>query len=137
MRQVEPFPTKEVVPYDTVYVSGWQVEHYSVTLSDGAKQGMDLMHSALRSKAGSEVPGDTYKNLSIYPEYSRETFKHVLVPVWVLLYQYRGKIFQSVVNGYTGETAGEYPKSGWKIFFAVLLGLIVIGVILLVVGMSQ
>lgn len=137
LRQVEPFPTKELVAYDTVYVSGWQVEHYSVTLQDGAKQGRDLMHAALRSKAGSEVPGDTYRGLSIYPEYSGETFKHVLVPVWVLLYQYRGKIFQSVVNGYTGETAGEYPKSGWKIFFAVLIGVLVIGGIALAVGMSK
>ena len=48
------------------------------------------------------------------------TFKHVLVPVWLLSYNYGAKAFQVIVNGYTGEIAGNCPYSVWKIFFAVL-----------------
>ena len=54
-----------------------------------------------------------------------ETFKHILVPVWLLTYNYGAKPFQLVVNGYTGQMAGEYPKSAWKIALLVLLALIV------------
>jgi len=78
----------------------------------------------------SDVPGDTYRNLRINPNYTNETFKHLLVPVWVVLYQYRGKMFRSVVNGYTGSVAGKYPISAWKVFFAILLGLIVLSLII-------
>ena len=35
---IEPFPTKELVPYDTAFLSGFVVEHYQVVLLDAAKQ---------------------------------------------------------------------------------------------------
>ena len=39
LRGIEPFPTKELVPYDTAFLSGFVVEHYQVVLLDAAKQG--------------------------------------------------------------------------------------------------
>ena len=62
-----------------------------------------------------QVPGDTHRNLEIFPTFSGQTFKHMLVPVWLLTYTYGNKPWQVVVNGYTGRMAGEYPKSFWKI----------------------
>jgi hypothetical protein len=38
----------------------------------------------------------------------------------LLIYDYYGKPFQVVINGYTGAIAGRYPKSWVKILFAVL-----------------
>jgi len=124
LKAIEPFPTKDLIPYDTLYVSGWTVEHYQLTLLEGAKQSRSMMQAVLRNICARDVPGDTYRNLDIDPDYSNETFKHILVPVWMLVYQYRGKMFQTLVNGYTGKIDGSYPKSGWKIFFAVLIGII-------------
>jgi hypothetical protein len=43
-------------------------------------------------------------------------------------YQYGAKTFQAVVNGYSGQVAGEYPKSWVKIALAVLLGLVLLAV---------
>jgi hypothetical protein len=37
-----------------------------------------------------------------------------------------------VINGYTGAIAGRYPKSWVKIFFAVLAGLMALGLFALV-----
>ena len=54
-----------------------------------------------------------------------QTFKHILVPVWLLSYLYGTKTYQVVVNGYDGRMAGQYPKSPWKIAFLVLLAIIV------------
>ena len=34
--QVEPFPTRELVPYDTAFLSGLVVEHYQVVLTEAA-----------------------------------------------------------------------------------------------------
>jgi hypothetical protein len=65
-------------------------------------------------------------------DYSRQTFKHILVPVWLLTYNYGPRTFQVVINGFTGAIAGKYPKSWVKILFAVLGGLIVAGVIALI-----
>jgi len=133
LKAVEPFPTAQLVPYDTSYLSGFVVEHYQVVLFDAAKLARESMERQLRSLCAREVPGDTHRNLRIEPRYSGETFKHILVPVWLLTYDYHGRAFQVVINGFTGEIAGRYPKSGWKIFFAVLTALLVILFVLFMV----
>jgi hypothetical protein len=124
LKQVEPFPTPEVVPYDTAFLSGHVVEHYRVVLFDAAQRSIDQMNAALQQLCAQQIPGDTYRNLRIFPEFSGRTFKHVLVPVWLLSYTYGAKAFQVVVNGYTGRIAGHYPKSIWKILLLVLLAAI-------------
>jgi Zn finger protein HypA/HybF involved in hydrogenase expression len=120
LRGVEPFPTKELVPYDTAFLSGFVVEHYQVVLLDAAKQGRERMNEDLRALCSARVPGDTQRNLEIFPTYSGETFKHILVPLWLLTYTYGKRVFQVVANGYTGTIAGKYPKSPWKIAAAAL-----------------
>ncbi len=61
------------------------------------------------------------------PSFDDETFKHILLPVWMAAYKYNGKSYRFLVNGQTGEVQGERPYSIWKITFAVLLALILIG----------
>ncbi|MGQ0737297.1 MAG: zinc ribbon domain-containing protein [Acidobacteriota bacterium] len=132
LRSVEPFPTQEVVPYSTAFLSGHVVEHYKVVLMDAARQSQEQMHAALERLCGRQVPGDTYRNLRIFPAFSGQTFKHVLVPVWLLSYDYGRRAFQVIVNGYTGKIAGKYPFSVWKVLGLVLLvALAVLAVLLL------
>ena len=126
LRQVEPFPTQEVVPYDTAFLSGHVVEHYQVVLIEAAEQSQQQMHAALERLCAAQVPGDTHRNLRIFPTFSGRTFKHVLVPVWLLAYDYRAKAFQVIVNGYTGKIAGKYPISIWKVLLVILLVAIVV-----------
>jgi hypothetical protein len=130
LEQVEPFPTPELVPYDKAYVSGFVVEHYQIVLVDAAQSAVDSMKRRLREMAASQVPGDTHRNLQIHPSFSGRTFKHILVPIWLLTYNFSSKPFQVVVNGYTGRMAGDYPKSIWKILFLVLLAVIALVIIL-------
>lgn len=130
LKNIEPFPTREVVKYDTAFLSGHVVEHYQMVLFDAAQRSLDQMHAKLIAMCSRQVPGDTQRNLQIAPEYSDRTFKHVLVPVWLLTYDYRAKPYQVIVNGYTGAIAGRRPYSRWKIAFAILLA-ILIGLIVL------
>ena len=55
----------------------------------------------------------------------RLTFKHVLLPVWLAAYRYRGRSFRFVINGRTGAVQGERPYSTIKIVLAILLGLLI------------
>ena len=126
LRQVEPFPTAELVPYDTAFLSGFAVEHYQVVLLDAVKRSEEQMRAELERMCAAAVPGDTHRNLRIDPQYSARTFKHILAPVWLLAYVYGTAQYQVVVNGYTGEIAGEYPKSVWKILLLVLLAIVLV-----------
>jgi hypothetical protein len=134
LRQVEPFPTTELVAYDTSYLSGFVVEHYQVVLLDAAKASEDAMTRSVYAMCSAAVPGDTQRDLKIHPTFSKRTFKHILVPVWLLTYTYGPKVFQVVVNGYTGRIAGEYPKSPWKIALLILGVIILVMIVLLAQG---
>ena len=131
LKPIEPFPTAELVPYDTAFLSGFVVEHYQVVLFDAAERSRAAMTRKLYELAAAQVPGDTHRNLEIYPEFSGQTFKHVLVPVWLLTYNYGTKLYQVVVNGYTGRMAGRYPKSPWKVALLVIVIIIVTLVVIM------
>ena len=131
LRKVEPFPTKELVPYQPGFLSGWVVERYQIDLLAAAKQAREDMDAQVYRLCGSQVPGDTHRNLSVDTDYSGQTFKHILVPIWLLTYNYGPRNFQVVINAYTGAIAGKYPKSWVKITLAVLAALLAAGTMFL------
>ncbi len=131
LRAVEPFPTKDLVAYNPGFLSGWVVERYQIDLINAARAAREEMDGQVRSMCGSKVPGDTYRNLQVQADYSGQTFKHILVPIWMVTYNYGARNFQVVVNGVTGAIAGKYPKSWIKITLAILAGLAVVGTIAL------
>jgi len=131
LRKVEPFPTAQLAPYDAGYVSGWVVEQYQIDLVAAAKHSREAMDSKLRTLCAAQIPGDTHRNLQVDADYSAQTFKHVLLPIWLLSYQYGSKTFRIVANGVTGSIAGKYPKSWIKIALLVLIILIVMIIIFL------
>lgn len=134
---VEPFPTAQLVRYDTAFLSGHVVEQYQVVLTQAVQQSKQQMAAELEALCAAQVPGDTHRNLRIDPRWSGETFKHVLVPVWLLSYIHRTKVYQVVVNGSTGTIAGRYPKSAWKILLLVLAAIAVAFTIALVASQSR
>lgn len=135
LHQIEPFPTtKELKPYDPGYVSGWVVEQYQIDLVAAAQASRTRMDASVRSMCSSQVPGDTQRNLQVHADYSAQTFKHILLPVWLLSYTYGTRTFQVAVNGATGKVAGEYPLSWVKIAIVTVIGLIILLVFLLLQG---
>lgn len=120
MRGVEPFPMNALKAYDPGYVSGWVVERYQVDLADAARAARADMDAQTRQLCAAQIPGDTYRNLQVDANYSAQTFKHILAPVWLMTYTFGARSFQCVINGVSGAIQGEYPKSPWKIALLVL-----------------
>jgi hypothetical protein len=137
LRRVEPFPTKELTAYNAGYLSGWVVERYQIDLVNAAQQSRSQMEQQMYQLCARQVPGDTHRNLHVACRYFNQTFKHILVPIWLLTYNYGAKAFQVVVNGYTGEIAGRYPKSWIKITLAVLGGLLLAALIAGLIALGQ
>ncbi|MGV3531363.1 MAG: zinc ribbon domain-containing protein, partial [Chthoniobacteraceae bacterium] len=135
LRKIEPFPTtSDLKPYQPGYLAGWVVEQYQIDLIAAAQHSREIMEDKTRQMCASEVPGDTHRNLDVDSDFSAQTFKHVLVPVWVLAYNYGSSTYQVVVNGYTGTMAGKHPLSWIKITLAILAALILILIVALVSG---
>jgi ribosomal protein S27E len=138
LRKVEPFPTRgdELRPYEPTYLRGWTVERYQVDLRKAAELNLAQMDAAMRELCAKQVPGDTQRDLQVQTQYQGRTFKHVLVPVWLVTYTYGPKNYQIVVNGYTGAVAGDRPISYVKVFVYVILPALIIILLLLLTQQS-
>jgi hypothetical protein len=131
LRQVEPFPTGQLVPYDPGYLAGWTVERYQIDLVAAAERSRAQMETALRAMCAERVPGDTHRNLIVHATFTKQTFKHILAPVWLVTYDYHARSYQVLVNGVTGAVAGGRPWSWIKISLLVLLAVAIIVLIAL------
>lgn len=130
LRAIEPFPKKDLVPYDAGYLAGWVVEQYQIDLIAAAQQARERMEAAMRSLCAREVPGDTYRDLRVEAVFDAQTFKHTLFPVWLVTYTFGSRTYHVAVNGATGSIAGDYPLSWVKITLAVLAALLVVWFVL-------
>jgi DNA-directed RNA polymerase subunit RPC12/RpoP len=119
--ELTPWDLGRLVPYSPEYLAGFQAEGYTVPLAAGHVEARARMADVIRSDVRRAIGGDEQRVSAIETNWSGETFKHILLPVWMAAYKYNGKSYRFVVNGQTGEVQGERPWSIWKIAFAILL----------------
>jgi DNA-directed RNA polymerase subunit RPC12/RpoP len=120
-----PWDLSELVPYTPEVLAGFRAEAYTVELDAGFTEARAYMDRVIQRDVRFDIGGDRQRVDRVETQVSDVTFKHVLLPVWLAAYKYRGKTYRFVVNGRTGAVKGERPWSGWKIFLAILLALIV------------
>ncbi|WP_052453545.1 zinc ribbon domain-containing protein [Celeribacter indicus] len=132
-----PWDLSDLEPYIPDYLAGFRATAYSVGLEEGYEEARAYMDRVILRDVKFDIGGDRQRVHDLHTGVTGVTFKHILLPVWMAAYKYRGKSYRFVVNGRTGRVEGERPWSAWKIAFAVLAGLIVAGVIGYVYAMSQ
>jgi DNA-directed RNA polymerase subunit RPC12/RpoP len=119
--ELTPWDLSSLVPYNPDFLAGFQAEGYTVPLADGHVEARARMADVIRSDVRRDIGGDEQQISGIDTNWSDETFKHILLPVWMAAYKYNGKSYRFLVNGQTGEVQGERPWSIWKIAFTVIL----------------
>jgi predicted RNA-binding Zn-ribbon protein involved in translation (DUF1610 family) len=116
-----PWDLTQLAPYSPDYLAGFTAEGYTVALPDGHARAREIMAAQIRHDVTRDIGGDEQRIDQINTAHSAETFKHILLPVWMAAYKYDGRTFRFVVNGQTGKVRGERPWSKWKIALAVLV----------------
>lgn len=123
--ELTPWDLGALRPYAPEFLAGFQAEGYTVTLAEGHAEARKVMSRVIAGDVRADIGGDEQRIDRIDTDWQDETFKHVLLPVWMAAYKYNGKSYRFLVNGQTGEVQGERPWSIWKILFAVLLAVLV------------
>ena len=114
-------------PYSSAFLVGLQAQAYDLSLDEGSEQAKDAMLKAIRQLVRRDIGGDKQRIHSLNVKYAGETFKLLLMPIWISALQYRGKAYTFIVNGQTGEVRGDRPLSWLKIGALILLGLAAVG----------
>ncbi|WP_069300413.1 TFIIB-type zinc finger domain-containing protein [Neptunicoccus sediminis] len=123
-----PWDLSELAPYDPQFLAGFRAESYTVTLDEGYAEARSYMDRMILRDVKFDIGGDKQRVTRVDTAVSDVTFKHILLPVWMAAYKYRGNTYRFVVNGQTGTVRGERPYSKVKIAIAVIIGLIIAAV---------
>ncbi len=122
------WPLKELSHYTPEFLAGFQAEAYQIDLEEGFTEARAQMDQQIRRDVKRDIGGDHQRIHAVQTEVSQITFKHILLPVWMAAYTYRGKSYRFAVNAATGEVVGERPWSAWKIAGAAMAAAIILGV---------
>ncbi len=109
-------------------MAGFLARTYDVERKDGSPKPRLVLMNRWKPAQGL-IGGDTQRIHSIEAQYNAITYKHLLLPVWMMGYRYSNKSYQVVVNAATAEVQGDRPYSAAKIAFAVVAGLVIAGTI--------
>ena len=74
------------------------------------------------------------QSTKIYMKLSEQTFKHILLPIYISAYTYKEKRYTFFVNGQSGKLSGKRPYSFWKIFFFIVTIISVLALLFLVLN---
>ena len=140
LKRLYPYQMGDLVAYRPEYLAGWQAQAYETTLTDAWEIGKDAIREEAKRACHEDIPTSHVRNFSMTADFADESWRYILLPVYLATYKYQDKTFQVIVNGQTGKVAGQKPVAWWKIWLAIaallapgtLLGLI--GLPLILVG---
>ncbi len=134
--KLEPWDLENLVPFDKRYLSGYVTERYQVELDEGFEIAKNIAKAEIEQLVRRDIGGDVQRIFSINTKYDEITFKHLLLPVYVSAYKFKGKLFQFLVNARTGEVQGERPWSWIKITLASIAAIVLIAIIVFFINQN-
>lgn len=136
-QRMQEWDLDSLSPWEPKFLVGFQALRYDRDLATCWANAQEMMQPIIDMEIRRDIGGDEQQIHTKDTSYDRNTFKHVLLPMYAASYRYRGKTYRVLVNGRNGTVHGEAPISFWKVFLAVLLGLIVLGTVFYFYNQSQ
>ncbi len=137
MNSIEPFNYKDLVEFNPSYLAGFLSEKYDVLSSEAYKNASSRIENDSKAYLKMEMLG--YNTLLEKEKSNHITLnntKYVFLPVFVLNFKYKNKIYHFAMNGQTKKMVGEIPVDKKKLFLLIIGSflitfLIMIGIFLL------
>lgn len=134
LEKLFPYKLEELTNYSADFLAGWNAHAYDIPLVEAWEEGKSHMREEARQACNKEIAETHVRNFRMQADFGDETWRYMLLPVYLASYQFENKLYQMVVNGQTGAIAGQKPVAWWKIWLAIL-GLLSPGLVLGMIGL--
>ncbi len=126
MEAIEPFDYSKAKPFNMAYLSGFYADKYDVD----KEQVLPRIQQRMYTNNGSILEATTHYTHLKHKRQSDRTdtlsWHYMLLPVWFMTYNYKGKLWEYAVNGQSGKVAGELPLDKGKLaLFCSIIGILV------------
>ncbi len=120
--EINAFPLDRLAPYDPGYVADWPAETYQISVGDASLVARWRILDKMRPQVEASIT-ESYNNLRLSAlRLAIESYKLILVPLWIAHYRYEKTWHTVVVNGQRGTVRGEKPRKGVSGWLSNLLG---------------
>src|SRR4029079_7379810 len=131
--RIQPFQLPALKRYEPYFLAGWLAEEYSVTRDEALAICQSEFQRQEQANVVKFMPGDTHSGLKVQTEFGQVSSDLCLLPIYILSYRYRDKIYRYLLNGQTGKMDGDKPLSATRIALFVmallLAGLLIMAII--------
>jgi len=124
-----PWPLADLETYQTEFLAGFRAENHTMGLEEGYAESQVFMRAKIRDWIKADIGGDRQIITSADTRFSDETFKHILLPVWITHYTLEGTRYRMSVNGQTGKVYGQRPFSNRKLLLGALIGFLAMSIL--------
>jgi len=126
---IQPYHLAGVKRYEPYFLAGWLSEEYSIERDAALELCRRVFTQRVTADVTAFLPGDTHRGLEADVNFDNISSDLLLLPVYVLTYKYKNRIYHFVLNGQTGKLHGERPLSWLRIAMyaggAIVLGLLI------------
>ena len=134
LEQIKSYNLHQLAPYEPTYLAGHQAQAYDIPLEAAWETARHDMRERTRVACRAQASTSRIRNFSMNLDFSDESWRYILLPVYLANYTYEQKNYQVIINGQTGAIAGQRPVDWLKVWLAVA-GMLAPGLILGIIGL--
>jgi predicted RNA-binding Zn-ribbon protein involved in translation (DUF1610 family) len=127
------YQLERLVAYDAAFLAGVQAQAYDIKLEEAWELGRSRMRERTKQACISQASSSRIRNFSMNLGFNNESWRYVLLPVYLATYRYGTESYQVLLNGQTGKIAGQRPVD-WRKIWLVVAALMAPGVILAILS---
>jgi DNA-directed RNA polymerase subunit RPC12/RpoP len=114
-KAADSFDLSQLATYDPRYLADWPAETYEIAVSDASLQARQKALIKMRQNSDSWLRGEEARNLTLRSGgMIVESYRLILLPVWLTHYNWEGRPYDIVINGQTGKLYGQRPSRSWR-----------------------
>jgi predicted RNA-binding Zn-ribbon protein involved in translation (DUF1610 family) len=132
--RIKGFDLRALVAYDPKFLAGMSAQGFDVPLEIAWELARQQMRAASRRACLNQASTPRVRNFSMNLGFSAESWRYILLPLYLAVYRFENQVYQVVINGQTGEISGQRPVD-WRKVWLVILGLLAPGVLLGLAGL--
>ena len=121
LAQIDNFNFNDLVKYTPVVLAGFRAKAYDITLEKGWENARNVMRDKTRQACLDQASTSKVRNFSMNIDFKDESWRSILLPIYLASYSYGGKTYQVLVNGQTGSVSGQRPVDWQKIWLVIAL----------------
>jgi DNA-directed RNA polymerase subunit RPC12/RpoP len=123
LERIYPFHLQALKEYRPDFLAGWQAHGADIPLPSAWDTAKAAMRELTRKTCHDDIPSSHVRNFSMTADFDSETWRYILLPVYLSSYCFQEKVYQVMINGQTGAISGQKPVAWWKIWLAIAAAL--------------